>query len=70
MIAKHPSWAPATARDPAPLPPGDPGHPIPFVLTPAERDIAALATVELDRARRAANRRDLLTPLHRHPHGT
>lgn len=69
MIAKHPSWAPATARDPAPLPADDPGHPLPFVLTPAERDIAATATLELERARRAANRRDLLFPK-RLPHGT
>lgn len=41
-------------HDPHPSAPGA----IPFELTPQERDRAKLATLELERKRREANRRD------------
>lgn len=62
MIDKLPSWAPVTERDPAPPPADDPGRPLDLVLTPAERDLAVLAQLHLERERIAQNRRDLFNP--------
>lgn len=48
---KHPNWKPATIT--APKPDTDPrAKPIDFTLTPAERDIAVLARIEVLAAQR------------------
>ena len=48
---KHPNWKPATIT--APKPDTDPRtKPIDFTLTPAERDIAVLARIEVLAAQR------------------
>lgn len=61
-IAKHPVWKPLVERDSDPNPPkyeaDDPGRPLDFVLTPRERDIALLGTLELEKRRRQLNRDD------------
>lgn len=48
---KHPNWKPATIAEPKPD--TDPrAKPIDFTLTPAERDIAVLARIDVIAARR------------------
>ncbi len=48
---KHPNWKPATIAEPKPG--TDPrAKPLDFTLTPAERDIAVLARIDVIAARR------------------
>lgn len=49
-------WQRVTERVGAPG--GSPDTPIDFVLTPAEKDAAAMASIHLERQRREANARD------------
>lgn len=55
-----PRWRPVTERGAAPAP----DESIPFVLTPRERDQAALATLYLEQRRRSLNSRDALRGAH------
>lgn len=54
-VTKLANWSPATHSDPKPDP--DPlSRPIDFILTPADKDRAILASLEAESARRKANR--------------
>lgn len=53
-------WSLVTERDYDPNPKIDPlSKPLPFILTPRERDVAKVASLELERNRRRRNQQEL-----------
>lgn len=60
------NWKPVTERDYDPNPKADPlSAPLPFLLTPQERDQAKIVSIALERNRRKQNEMELRHALER-----